>query len=141
MPDREKRLPIHVAAENGHYQACELMLKKGANPNLPDRSRFTALAHAIRGSKATESLIDLLVEHGASLGDSQALRARAINQAAMSGQVGQLRLYKRLGMTLQVSPWSIICVMEYADLSHRIVTPLAIESCVPLFFKSIDQKS
>ncbi|KAM3179084.1 hypothetical protein ACTXT7_001304 [Hymenolepis weldensis] len=86
VSDRELRLPLHVAAASGHYEACELMLKKGANPNLVDRSRLTALSHAIRGSKATEQLIDLLVEYGAIICDSEPLRARETNRAAMQGQ-------------------------------------------------------
>ncbi|VDN97775.1 unnamed protein product [Rodentolepis nana] len=102
VPDRETRLPLHIAAANGHYEACELMLKKGANPNLTDRSRLTALSHAIRGSKANKELIDLLVESGALIHDSKSLRARETNQAAMHGQVNQLRLYKHFGLTLQL---------------------------------------
>nr|CDS32352.1 Asparaginase glutaminase [Hymenolepis microstoma] len=101
VPDRETRLPLHIAAANGNYDACELMLKKGANPNLTDRSRLTALSHAIRGSKANKELIDLLVEHGALIYNSESLRARETNQAAMHGQVDQLRLYKHFGLTLQ----------------------------------------
>ncbi|KAM7540974.1 hypothetical protein Aperf_G00000023396 [Anoplocephala perfoliata] len=99
--DREQRRALHVAAAKGHLEACDLMLKKGANPNLPDRSGLTALSHAIRNSKANERLIDLLLEYGATVCTSESARAREANLAAKLGKVNQLRLYKRAGMSLQ----------------------------------------
>lgn len=113
------------------------MLKKGANPNLVDRSRLTALSHAIRGSKATERLIDLLVEYGAIICDSELLGARETNRAAMQGQVNQLRLYKHVGLTLQVSIFLIIVfiyfLLLYSILGLDLIFPFnAYDYCLNL---------
>uniref|UniRef100_A0A5K3FDJ8 asparaginase n=1 Tax=Mesocestoides corti TaxID=53468 RepID=A0A5K3FDJ8_MESCO len=99
--DHEQRRPLHVAAASGQMQACELMLTNGASPNVVDRYGRTPMIYAIRSPKGTPELVKLLMEHGAKLPPVEVIQAHEANDAAMFGKVGQLKLFKLAGMSLQ----------------------------------------
>ena len=60
--------PLHLAAENGHKEIAELLIKKGANVNAKDKHfRKTSRDWAIeRGYTETA---DLLRKHGGKTGE------------------------------------------------------------------------
>ena len=54
---------LYAAAENGRSDAVDLLLRKGADPNLPGRSAVTPLAAA--AYKGNEAVVALLLAHRA----------------------------------------------------------------------------
>ncbi len=93
---------MHVAAAKGNEKACKFLLERGASPNAIDRFGYTPMTYAVRSRSATPEFIRLLKEYGATLSPVETTRAREANHAAMQGKIGQLKLYKEAGMTLQV---------------------------------------
>ncbi|CAB0040589.1 unnamed protein product [Trichogramma brassicae] len=47
IQDEFGRTPLHLALENGHRKLTELLLRRGADPNLVDEQGFTALQHIL----------------------------------------------------------------------------------------------
>ena len=91
-----------MAAANGHLEACKLLLDRGACPNPVDQFGHTPLTYAIKSTRASAELIDLLQNHGAKLPSAEVARARDANRSAMLGKINHLRYYKMAGMSLQV---------------------------------------
>uniref|UniRef100_A0ABD2XJU1 Uncharacterized protein n=1 Tax=Trichogramma kaykai TaxID=54128 RepID=A0ABD2XJU1_9HYME len=53
--------PLHVAVRKGHTGMVQLLLTKGANPNLRDHNMRTPLQLAVE--RASPRLVDLLLDH------------------------------------------------------------------------------
>ena len=45
--DYDKRAPLHIAAKNGHFELCKLLVDHGADVNLEDRFNHTPLDEAL----------------------------------------------------------------------------------------------
>uniref|UniRef100_A0A0V0J7L3 asparaginase n=1 Tax=Schistocephalus solidus TaxID=70667 RepID=A0A0V0J7L3_SCHSO len=102
--DNEHRTPLHIAAAYSNFEACEFMLKNGANPNQPDRLGYTPLVYAVRNKKSTLGLIRLFSTHSGTLSPNSKRSARCANVAAMQGDIRQLRLLKLTGLSLEPYP-------------------------------------
>ncbi|KAL7061487.1 hypothetical protein AAHC03_01866 [Spirometra sp. Aus1] len=127
--DNEHRTPLHIAAAHGHFEACEYMLKNGANPNLHDRLSYTPLVYAVRSKPSTLALIQLFLNHGAILSPLAKRTARCANAAAMQGDIRQLRLLKLTGLSLEElddegrSPLHVAVAYRQVDTVRYLVAP------------------
>ena len=60
--DSRKRTKINIAAKDGHYLVVQELLKFGANPNILDKDKFTALGLAVRENHDRIALLLLEAE-------------------------------------------------------------------------------
>ncbi|VDN14479.1 unnamed protein product, partial [Dibothriocephalus latus] len=74
--DNEHQTPLHIAAAHSNFEACEFMLKNGANANQPDRLGYTPLVYAVRNKMSTVELIRLFLGHSAILSPNAKRSAR-----------------------------------------------------------------
>lgn len=65
--DYDGRTPLHIAVADGHTQIVELLLKKGADCNAPDRWQNTPLSEAMRSGirVGKDDITELLMRNGA----------------------------------------------------------------------------
>ena len=63
--DKFERTLLYVAARNGHYKACEILLENGAEVDTPDKNGSTPL-HAA-SYHGHEDIIKLLISYGANI--------------------------------------------------------------------------
>lgn len=61
--DKGGLVPLHNACSYGHYEVTELLVKHGANVNVPDLWKFTPLHEA--AAKGKYEIVKLLMKHGA----------------------------------------------------------------------------
>ncbi|MBS0652176.1 MAG: ankyrin repeat domain-containing protein [Verrucomicrobia bacterium] len=62
-PNQVGQRPLNLAVEHGHIESVDMLLWLGADPNLQDSSRGTALHQAV--SRSAYPIIDVLVKAGA----------------------------------------------------------------------------
>lgn len=67
------RTPLHLAY---HPEAVELLVSKGANPNLKDKRGFTPLDTVAERTEQNPAVFEALLKHGAVVDDAQALLKR-----------------------------------------------------------------
>ncbi|XP_037482573.1 acyl-CoA-binding domain-containing protein 4-like [Triticum dicoccoides] len=65
VSDSRKRTPLHLAVDNGHLGAVELLVSSNADVNAQDNQGQTPLHYAVRREK--EDIAQLLVKHHADL--------------------------------------------------------------------------
>jgi ankyrin repeat protein len=61
--DRDRRTPLHHAADGGHREAAQLLLDAGADPNLVEELFYTAISLAAR--RGDLDMVKLLLAGGA----------------------------------------------------------------------------
>lgn len=78
--------PLHLAALSKSYECIEILLSKGdANPNFEDCDKRTALHGAVGKSSKSNAIIDVLVEHGASINKGDQYGYTPLHIAALKG--------------------------------------------------------
>jgi len=77
-PNRQGDTPLHIAAGSGNYDAVNLLLGKGANPNGLDRQRSTPL-HRAAEAGATD-VIELLLSRSANINAQDAHRRTPLHR-------------------------------------------------------------
>ena len=86
--DAEGKTALIHAAIGGHFQIASLLVLKGAQINIADRTQCTALHHAFRLQKRSvnhAAILKLLKENGAdgTLGNRENKRPRALRQCSV----------------------------------------------------------
>ena len=96
-------LPMR-AAQNGHAQIVELLLKRGAHINLHTSRGSTALSTA--ACCGNERMVEMLLQHGAELNPQDSAAWSALAAAAKGGNERVVDLLLRRGAEtdLQISP-------------------------------------
>lgn len=61
--DDGTKTALHFAAESDHLSSCQVLLKLGADPNVPSQWGFTPLCYAVQ--RENEILVQFLLENGA----------------------------------------------------------------------------
>ena len=85
----EKGHPLLIlAAYNGSLETVDLLLKKGANPNLQDGMGTALMAASFKGSKP---IVQRLLASGAKVDDRNGVGATALMFAAMTGKFDVVR--------------------------------------------------
>jgi hypothetical protein len=95
-PERHRWRPLTIAAANGHYEVAEALLKRGADPNVPNVHGRTPLAFAAR--YGNQPLVQLLLNFGADPNFCEGfLFAPALEAAANAGDMRVVELLLEAG--------------------------------------------
>lgn len=84
VPDKNGQTALMLAAQKGRYDVCELLLKKGANPNLRDKYGKPALQHA--AARGYTDICLLLFHAGADLTIKDNFGNTALHAAIRNGK-------------------------------------------------------
>ena len=87
---RVKKTLLHIAANCGHYECLNVLLKKGCNPNIRDISGCTALHLAARCGQ--KRCFEKLLEYGANPDIAGNDGATALHWLAVNGRVELLKI-------------------------------------------------
>ena len=90
---------LMLAAQNGHVQIVELLLKRGAHINLQNSRGNTALSSAANHGR--ERMVDVLLQHGAEMNPQDSAWA-ALAAAAQGGKERVLDLLLRRGAEIDL---------------------------------------
>lgn len=94
-----KNTPLHAAAAGGVVALVDLLLKRGANPNLTQQGGWTALhAAAQSGNRA---MAETLLAHGANLNQRADNNQTPLDMALLKGHQDLVELLEQLGAKLQ----------------------------------------
>ena len=94
-----KNTPLHAAAAGGVTPLVDLLLKRGANPNLTQEGGWTALhAAAQSGNRA---MVETLVAHGANINQRADNNQTPLDMALLKGHQDLVDFLEQLGAKLQ----------------------------------------
>lgn len=94
-----KNTPLHAAAAGGVTPLVDLLLKRGANPNLTQQGGWTALhAAAQSGNRA---MVEALVAHGANINQRADNNQTPLDMALLKGHQDLVEFLEQLGAKLQ----------------------------------------
>jgi len=79
--DYDGRVPLHLAAQNGHLQTCKFLVEKGASASTADRWLNTPLGEALaKGHAPVAEFLRQKYQSGTALGDGAAGAASMTDQ-------------------------------------------------------------
>ena len=94
-----KNTPLHAATAGGVTALVELLLKRGANPNLTQEGGWTAL-HAAAQS-GNRLMVETLIAHGAHVNQRADNNQTPLDMALLKGHQEIVELLEQLGAQLQ----------------------------------------
>lgn len=94
-----KNTPLHAAAAGGVTALVDLLLKRGANPNLAQEGGWTAL-HAAAQS-GNRPMAETLLAHGANINQRADNNQTPLDMALLKGHQELVELLEQLGAKLQ----------------------------------------
>ena len=128
VDSREKDFtPLLAAADMGHTQVCELLLKNGSD--LEERhpgTQYTALHYAAGGGH--QSLLQLLISHKADVNSRSRLEFTPLHMASQGGHLASVVTLLQAGadpLLPQVD--GALPIHKAADHNHREVVRILIE--------------
>ena len=133
--DASDRTPLHLATENGHEAAVQVLLGKGADINAKDCNGSTALHFA--AEQGHEAIVRLLGENGADVHAKMKSRhqdvccgATALHYAAWKGHEVTVRALLQIGANVDVEDrWDARTPLHMAARGgHEAVVRLLLES-------------
>jgi hypothetical protein len=114
--DENSRQPLFYASENGHTQACRLLLDAGNDINSGPPADYSALHMAARnGHVAT---CQLLVERGAKVDAKGPLNYTPLMEASASGQAEVVDLF--LGSIGRIAPEDVSKALELVGIRRDV---------------------
>jgi len=94
-----KNTPLHAAAAGGATPLVDLLLKRGANPNLRQEGGWTALHAAAQAGN--RSMVETLLANGANVNQRADNNQTALDMALLKGHQDLVELLEQLGAKLQ----------------------------------------
>lgn len=86
VPDEEGNYPLTVAASRGRLETLKALLAAGADPNVADRGKQTALTHLSTGvTEEARRAVRLLAESGANVNHQDRSGSTALHYASTRG--------------------------------------------------------
>ena len=125
---------LHWAVFNRRYNACEMLLEMGADPNIRIYNGETALVEAA-GIRETSDYLRLLLQHGGevnTLVDTTANRSLKTPLFAAAGsRLESVKILVEAGADIDYRPHQMHSVWLYASIKDRIdiMSYLIIEKC------------
>jgi ankyrin repeat protein len=130
--DKVGRTPLHWACRRGDEEKTEILLSKGANPNLADNEDATPLHHAV--ADGTARCAELCLEHGADPNAVTVYGTTPIHVAMTMerSQVDTIRALARCGANLNAQDMSGQISFHCAIGNIHIEGPTLMENLMTL---------
>jgi ankyrin repeat protein len=89
--------PLQTAINEQNHQAVELLLEKGADPNIVGNFDWRPLHFAITKNAADPQIIRLLIEHGAEIDSRTSLLVTPLHRAAGFCKLAAVKMLLQMG--------------------------------------------
>jgi len=135
----EDRTLLGRAAGDGEAELLEILLEAGADPDVPDAARETALSYAARHPRP--AIVARLVEAGADLETRNGKGWTALMLAARHGRAGNIDALLAAGAAVSATDEQGVSVLRHALQSDRTGTPNRTANVAKLIYARIETPS
>lgn len=122
------KTPLHIAAENGHINCVDLLIRVGANLDLRDNELRTALHNAIENGHTDVAL--LLIRSGADINLTDCCNETALHEVVVQANISILKalLTKRVNFSTREHSQGLTALHVAAGSGKKLCTILLILS-------------